>query len=207
MGRTSKILTALAILFMGTAVSHATPLGLVPGTPDIFSAIVSIDYDAGTDVFNAAGVAMQYNAPPVEIVSSGLFDLTATIDANSVVSGGSLSISGTTTSASGVLLTGSVVQFGFAPDGAPGAPTFEFICSATGGALLTEYGGPGAPIGVIISSFDSFSGNMDVSFAGSTGLADTFSPVPEPTSITLLAIGIVGTLWTRRRRKPAQAKR
>lgn len=207
MGRTCTILTALAILFAGAAASHATPLGLVPGTPDVFSGFVSISYDAGTDAFEAVGTPVQYNAPPVDPMSGGVFALTATIDANGVVSGGSLSISGTTASASGVLLTGSVVQFGFAPDGVPGAPTFEFICSATGGALLADYGGTGAPIGVIISSFDSFAGNLDVNFTGSTGLADTFSPVPEPTSMTLLAVGIVGTLWARRRKKPAQAER
>ena len=117
-----------------------------------------------------------------------------------------MTISGTTTAGSGgsgVLLTDSVVAFGFAPDGLSGAPTFEFICGATGGALLADFGGSGAYVGVILSSFDTFGGDFSADYNGTLGLADTFATTPEPATITLLATGLLGTLLRRRRRRSA----
>jgi len=196
------LLSGLILAVVGTVCS-AAPLDLTSALPDIFSAGIDITYNAGADTFSAVGFSLQYNVPPDTTITDGVFDLSATIDEFGVASAGSLAITGTTsggTGGSGLLLEGSLIDFGFSPDGFAGAPTFEFVYELTAGALAPDFGGVGSSVGVVLSSFDEFAGEFDINYEGTVGVADAY-PVPERAAASLTALAFAGALLRARWRR------
>ncbi len=194
------------VLFASTS-AVAAPLNLNSVHPDIASANVSVTFDANSDVLSAAGLAVQFadgvSVAPHPTISGGSFSLTASINDAGVASSASLSISGLVVGGlfdgtSGLLLTGTLADFGAGNSGDP----LEFLFELTGGALAGAFGGIGAPIGTILNGTGA-SGSFAVSFdnllAGpgtGTATADTF--VPEPSSAMLVLFGCVGLSAFRR---------
>jgi hypothetical protein len=187
------------------AVAWAAPLGLPQLLPDISSAFVTINYDATLEEFYASGFAVQYNGAPIDPLFAP-FGLTADVDNAGVLSSGSVSIG----DASQMLLTADLLKFGFEPDGSSGAPTFEFLGSVTGGSLASDFHGIGAPVGVKLHGASSlFAGDMTQNYSNNGGSSNTFSALPEPGTLTLLAGGVAslaGMVWRRNRRSPATAE-
>jgi hypothetical protein len=91
-----------------------------------------------------------------------------------------------------------------------GVDLFEFLFTIDGGAAANQFGGIGAPGGVIIDvNFKPgdvpFSGNWTAGFSASdfNGYADAFVAVPEPSTWALMAAGVVVLLATFSRRPAA----
>ena len=200
------LILAVAGVLLPAGLAYALPLDMPYHLPDIFSGGISVSYTAATDAFTASGLPFQYALPPTFPIIPGLFSLTAVIDSSGVLSSGVLSISGATSGGSGsggseLLLSASFADFGFVPDGGSGAPTFEFLGLVTGGSLAPDYHGIGAAVGVTLSAFDTFTGNFASDYAATNAVADTFSAIPEPTTLSLLALGAIGIGVRRRRRR------
>lgn len=193
------------------SVSQAAPLNLGKTEPDIWAYFVGMYYTATTDTFIVVGGAPTLQLAPLNTVSitSGLYNLSATVDGTGYASAGTLTVTGTIASLgynSGTLLTGTLVpgQFGY---GNAGSVIFEFVFNVTGGDAQDIWG---SQAGVIVDAlsysggtafpghFNGNFGNVSVSGNYGSGAADTFS-IPEPASVALL--GMTGlTILSRRRR-------
>lgn len=179
-----------------SSLSHSTPLNLTSGTPDIFSAFISVNYNSSTQNLNSQGFAFEIDddgVGPAEQIVNGLMNLSATIDNSGNLISGSLTIQGTVPTlnyTSGTILTGNIIDFGF-PDA--GGDPLEFLFEVTGGDAAGIYG----PKGGVIMSYTGFPGSFQSSFMNyGDGVSDTFSvsgePVPEPSTIAMFLIGIGG---------------
>ncbi|MGH0037745.1 MAG: PEP-CTERM sorting domain-containing protein [Myxococcota bacterium] len=180
--------------------------------PDVLVGNMDVSYDAATDTLSLDGFALELDDDGVGTalpITSGSFDLVATIDGAGNLSAGSLTIGGTVPDIganSGTLLIGTLDSFGF-PDA--GGDPIELTFSITGGDLAPLYGaGPG---GIIVGdsgfggSFASDWDNLIASTPGTGfGVADV-APVPEPGTLSLLGASLAGIAWLGRRRGPATA--
>ena len=214
-GRAIRSATAgmLALAACGTAQAFPS-LDLVPGTPDIVSSFITVDYAgnnaAGT--LTASGFANVLTPPgsPGGNISGGSFDLNAQLSFDSQTADGTLNIGGTIAGLgfnSGTLLTGvftsslSDQRFG-AGTGDP----LEFLFDVTGGDAAGLFGGIGATAGVILSN-SGYSGAFDLPFSSGAfqALADTFAtPVDAPGTLVLM-LGGGALLGLRRRRRRGSA--
>ena len=173
-------------LLLASAPAQAFPsLNLAPGTPDIESSFINVDYvgnNAGGTLV-ASGFANVLTPPgsPTGNIAGGTFDINANANFNAQTASGTLNIGGTIAGLgfnSGTLLTGTFVSTaGSQTFGAgPGDP-LEFLFTVTGGDAAGLYGGVGSTVGVILSQSGyagSFAGNF--SSAPFNALADTFVP-------------------------------
>ncbi len=203
------MLTALVLTTLGAAPAGATSLNLtLDPIPDIFLNNIGVTYNSVADTFSASGYALTltYGSAITELITGGIFSLSATINDSGALSGGTLAIGGTTSSfhTSGALLTGNLSAFGFNTADDP----FEFLFTITGGDAANLYGGNGATGGLILSElyFDPdaspFQGNFSMDWQGQYGVADVkAAPVPEPATMTLLGIGLIGLTGLRRKMK------
>jgi hypothetical protein len=186
-------------------------LFLTQEPPDITSAFISVNYDAGTGNFTANGFPTGLDLPPGYSVTPGAFSLNMAVNqATGAPLSGSLSITGTVPGlglASGTLLTGDITDFGFETGG---GEIFEFLVDVTGGDLASAFG---RQAGIILDANDSgFGGSFEQSFANTEfqGVADTFgAPVPEPASVlvwlSVLVVGGGGLALLRKKLLPASS--
>ena len=110
---------------------------------------------------------------------------------------------------SGVLLTGTPTQFGWAiPDSVNnrGTGTFDLNMNVTGG-LLQKFFGPDAYMRIDTVLQSTFQGQFDQSFTGTKPLTNTRAyhspqpfPIPEPTTLVVVLIGGAGVTYRHRRR-------
>ena len=200
-----RTIISMLLLFGFTAGAQATLLGItLEDTPDIVSAFIDINYDAGTQSLTADGFALQIDTGGgVFPIAGGLFDLDAVIDNAGNLIGGSFSIFGSIAGLgfnSGTLLTGNLTAFGF-PD-AGGSP-FEFLFNTTGGDAAGLYGSAG---GILLSE-TGFGGDWASDFNNlisgipgtGLGVADV-APVmmPLPATLWLVFAGFVAFRAARR---------
>jgi hypothetical protein len=179
----------------------------MPDAPDIASSFINVSYDAGLDTLTASGIATTYEDGSGQVsILPGSFDLTATIDAAGVLSGGSLTIGGDLGGGVTTLLTGGLTAFGFPDPPATGDDIFEFLFAVTGGDLAGAYGGVGSTGGVILAlTSDVFDGSFDASFETDGALSDT--GVPEPGTLALVLLGCVGLAAAAGRDRRASGRR
>ena len=204
--RRSLILGLFATFLLGSAPAMAAPLGLtLADTPDIVSGFIDVNYDAGSNALSADGFALQLDAPGINAIAGGLFDLDAVIDNAGNLVGGSFSIFGTIAGLgfnSGTLLTGNLTAFGF-PDA--GGNPLEFLFTVTGGDAAALFGADGGMIlgqtgfgGDWGSDFDNLISGIPGTGQGS---ADTAAmPASEPGILFLQALGLAMLFLARRRR-------
>lgn len=187
---------------------EAAPINVMLQTsPDIFSAFIDVNYNAGTNAFTATGFAFNLDAEPI---NNGTFNLTATITNAGVLTGGTLTINGdvpTLGFAGPTLLTGNLTALGF-PNA--GGDPLEFLFTPTGGDAVGLYAGTG---GIILSQtnfpatlFTQSFTNVDPGIGFGLGVADTgvvVRPIPEPTTLAIgLVCGGLVVLNRRFRRQP-----
>ena len=208
MMRTVQFALLLALCLALAGAAQATPLSLsLTDSPDIFSGLIDVTYDAASDLLVADGLALEFDdgtGVPLTI-DSGDFHLEATIPASGMASAGSLSVLGSVDGVGPSLLTGELSDFGFVDAG--GDP-FEFLFEITGGALADAFGGVGSVLGVILSDTGfqgHFADNFDNLIAQipgtGFGVADVAPlAVPEPAGLLLFAVGLGWVQLTLRRR-------
>ena len=201
-----RTIVSMLLLFGFTAGAQATLLGItLEDNPDIVSAFIDINYDAGTQSLTADGFALQIDTGGgVFPVAGGLFDLDAVIDNAGNLIGGSFSIFGTIAGLgfnSGTLLTGNLTAFGF-PD-AGGSP-FEFLFNTTGGDAAGLYGSTGGILlsetgfgGDWASDFDNLLSGIPGTGLGVADVAPTMMPLPA--TFWLVLAGLVAFRAARRR--------
>ncbi len=155
-------------------------LGVLPGLPitSVGGGDGSLTYSASTHSFDAVGIPSDilFSLNPfndVAVGSPSSFDLHIKVGANGTVSSGNQTNDLTLTGSvdvngdgvpdySGVLLTGKVLQFGYASNG--GTSDFDFRFQVTGGQLAAQYFS-GKDIGVALSPENStFTGNFNNDF-------------------------------------------
>jgi hypothetical protein len=203
----TKLLCAAAASLLMAGSARADLLGLtLQDTPDIASRFIDTSYNATTDIFVAAGVALLFDddgSTPAEDILNGSFNITAEITALGQPVGGTLTVGGDVLGFGPSLLTGSLKAFGFQNGG---GPIFEFVFTVTGGELAGPYfGGVGAQIGLILSGVGftgSFGSNFDNLINGIPGTGSGVSdlaPLPAPGVLSLLGAALV--FGPRRRRR------
>jgi len=188
-------LAALLFVASGGGKLLAAPLFLTQQPPDLTSAFINVNYNAGTGMFTANGFPTGLSLPPGYAVTPGALSLNMAVNqATGNLISGTLSITGTVPGAgllSGTLLTGNISDFGFANGG---GEIFEFLVDVTGGDLAGAFG---SQAGMILDANDSgFNGSFQGNFGNTQyqGVSDTFAqPIPEPASVLVwLCVLVVG---------------
>lgn len=196
----TSISCVVALALSASALAQA-PLNLVPGTPDVASGFIAVDYNATTGLFTAEGFTQNLNLPPTIPMGQREFRITAIIDNLGQLAGpGSLTVRGDYLGIDQVLFSSNDIDaFGY-----DSFNRFEFLFTQQSGNLATA----GASVGTILADpnlvfpggvpnfSQSFSGRL---FPGGPGaaVADTFVPAPGTLVVTVLG----GLAAMRRRRR------
>src|SRR5262245_22527960 len=122
----------VAFCFLSSTRSRATPLNLMPGSPDFTASSLAINYGSDTSmVFSAVGTTTGYQGGSVPLIGTWSYSLFAGINHSGLLTFGFLNINGDIgtgpeTLLSGTLTTGpSGTAFGF--QDTPGGNIFEFL--------------------------------------------------------------------------------
>jgi hypothetical protein len=193
---------ALCVLLFSTA-AQAAPLSLVVSNPDIFSGNLHLDYDFGTTTgaFTVTGNASNFTGTDLVLrsITGGTYNLNATLNASGVLQpGGTFSIAGAITSLgipNSTLLAGNLTSFGFAPNPPSTSATFEFLYNVTSSQALLGFGPiGGTKLNAISVLTPAYTFGTDFHSTNSNVTGDSFAPVPEPSTILMMGLGLVG-LW------------
>ncbi len=220
------VIIAALILLGGNVQAGFLALNL-QSAPDIAVFSIDFTYNASSHALSANGMAtcISTGSPDDPIVfdesslQMGTFLLSATVDNAGVASSGSFTLGGKVLGygSTGPLLTANNLSYfnsfftdTLNPNG--DVADFEFLFDVTGGEMADMFGGPGAKVGIILTwvstagdaaqnqfttSFDNLHGHTFGEGWG-TAMADMAQPIPEPATLSLLAVGAAALL---RRRK------
>jgi len=131
-----------------------------------------------------------------EFISGGSLNITANINSGGTISGGTFSISGSVTntatsvSYSGVLLSGTVADYGIIDTGAASGATdlADFAMNATAGSMLSLVGGSGGVVNVTVAlEASTFAGSFATTWNAARAKGDAGPPpvVPELPPLTI----------------------
>lgn len=218
LNRTTSLLIATAGLLASAMPASAALLGFNPGEPVTEFGSLSgqgLSYDAGSGAFTASGI-------PLDVFFSGALSsapvsgdrglsISLTLDHSGNASGGAAAqdfalwgeVSDGITLYSGLLLSGSVLDFGF-QDVTSRLDVFDMLFDVTGGSMASLFGGDFIGL-FLVAERSSFGGDFTVDFAssrikGSIGIVPNGNPgggvdavVPAPGTLWLagLTLGLV----------------
>jgi hypothetical protein len=165
---------------------------------------IFVDYASTSNSLTAIGNAAKYNFGTsfTDFTTAPNFDLFASILNTGILTSGNFAIydelgtDGAYTSGVDLLyLSGTLTSV----SAQAGDPTLNFLFTTTGGTDQSYYGAQG---GIILGD-SGFLTDFSSAFgtASSTGVADvgTVSTVPEPSTVSLLLLGLGGIAFLRRR--------
>lgn len=187
--------------------AHAALLGIHLGVPDIFSdSTGTYSYDSGTQLmtYTAKAITITFDGVNLIPITGGGYSAQFKVDnaGNFVsgVSGDDLTISGSFTynsiPYSGNLLTGEITDFGWETGT---YALFDYYIDVQGGALASYFGSTAGD--VASAENHNFTGNWQANHSGSKVKHDTAGLIPEPSSMLLLGMGILGLFGLGKRRK------
>lgn len=202
MMKAGLLLGVCATLLLG-AMSQTSYALLLNSTPDVYVDGIVVNYTKNNspDNFSASGLAQKYNSNSI-FGPKSYFDLFATISSSGLLGGGTLAIyddndSSNTFTSSGdhLYLSGNLTQLMFTA----GDPVLNFLFTPTGGDYQGDYGALG---GIILgaSGFNLASNGFESDFGTVGATADVGTPVPEPSTVTLLLLGVGGLCFLRKRK-------
>ena len=217
--RRARLLMMALFLFGYAYPSAATLLGVELTSPVVlYNNAGTTTYNAGTDLFSVDASPIAINnggtiSLIIPIPGGGLegVEINIEVDETGGLVGGvpgedDLVVFGRVLGAgapSGVLLTGDITDFGFRNTGGT-TDLFDFLFTSTGGLLAGDFG---PNIGVTLTSENSsFTGVFSESFGGrakgniGSGRLPP-SAIPEPATLALFGIGLVGLGLGRSRKK------
>jgi len=216
--RTWKLVTLIGAFLLGVnSLSQASLLSLAPSdtAPDFGAGLLNVTYAASNDTFQAIGQTTDYSNGSISPISLGSFSLTAIINSDGLLTGGTLTVQGDVGEGTENLLTGTLetggggTAFGFMDP--PGGSLFQFSFTVTGGnpTIMQDFGGTNtANCAVILDAWFENGGvpfdgtwNNDFHNDGFSGLADALAAIPEPSSFLLLLMGGVGCAMLIRKRR------
>lgn len=212
------LLTAALALVLFTGTAQAALIGLDIGRPDILSNTVgTYAYNATTNVFSSTAMPLTITYDGINRIrilgNNAFYGVNFLVDENGNFAGNGtgLIISGWVDrdgdfvidpgEENGTLLTGNVTNFGWLDQSPNKYDTFDFTFVVTGGLLANDFGGIGATGGDFMTSETStFTGSFRSDFAGIQVKHDTAALVPEPASMMLLGLGVLGLFGLKRRK-------
>ena len=207
-----SFLATLLIILLGMAgSSSATLIGVELALPDIYSNSTGVySYNSASDLLTCTAQAstITFNGTTLIPITGGSYSLQFKVDSSGSflngVSADDLIIRGTftygSTTYTGDLLTGEVTNFGWQSIPGTKYALFDLTFDARGGVLKDFYAGSGNKGGDIFTSeISNFTGNWNVNHSGTKVKHDT-APVPEPATILLFGLGMVGIAVFGRRR-------
>jgi len=217
-----KILLILVMLMglSGIVVGNAQAAlisGLNLSVPDIFSdSTGTFSYTASSGLFTSSAIpfTVTFGGAPIFITGTKSYLASFYVDAAGNFSGGvggadltiigNIDVNGDLINEySGTLLTGEVTNFGWLDSGTE-FDLFNYTFNATGGALVGFYVAGTGGGDAMSSETSTFTGSFTSNF-GSTGFGktkhDTAPLVPEPGSMLLLGMGILGIFGLKRKVK------
>ena len=148
------------------------------------------NYDGTQLVITSTPVFLTFTSGgTAEFISGGSLNITANINSGGTISGGTFSISGsvintaTSTTYSGVLLSGTVADYGIIDvGGAGGTDLADFAMDATAGSLLGLVGGSGGDVNVTVAlEASTFAGSFATTWTAARAKGNGGPPpvVPE----------------------------
>jgi hypothetical protein len=183
--------SALAgLLLAGSALAgNGALLGLTVGFPTInfTAAPAGATYNGSSLVINGIPVFLTFTSSGIpEFISGGTLAITANINSSGVISGGTFTISGSVTNSatstvySGVLLSGTVEDYGIIDlGGAGGTDLADFKLKALGGTVLGLVGGANAQVNATVTLEGSgFAGSFASNWSA-TGPKGDVGPPPS----------------------------
>jgi hypothetical protein len=199
------------------AIVPLIPGALAQGAPDATVDMISVNYDADNGLLHvgiAAGGLITIDQDgvrptPDHVIFTSTFDVTAMIGGAGFASSGTLSLSGNYDSPGGLAVSlQSNTLTGFGHDPATRIFTFLFDDS------VSTVPGFGPVVGIVLAanfpvSSPSGLGSdfSNVGPVGGLGIADVFTPIPEPSSMIAWSIGsaLAGLVGWRRARNRRRA--
>ena len=208
-----SVLLSVCLAGVPAHADYAGLVALLQSNPDLgsFNLTANLSVGFSNGVFTATGDTTGYTPPaggdPLSVtdttggISPGSFSLSAIIKTNGVLESGSLTISGAVDELSipaGTLLSGDITTFGFLANSSPNPDEFVFMFNVTGGSLAADYGATGGTL--LHPGNTSFNGSFLVNFSNDgTGSADTVKAIPEPSSMLLVVMSLLGLSGVARR--------
>jgi hypothetical protein len=206
---------AASIIIASNAQAALLGISGILALPDITSdGTGTYSYTASTDLFTSLATPLSITfdgVTPINIIAPRSYAVSFYVDssgnftggipsADDLVITGKIDVNGDGVyEYSGTLLTGEVTNFGWrnqSPD-----DQFDFTFDATGGSLASFYN-PAIGGGDYMSSENSnFNGDFTVDSSGIKTKHDTAPLVPEPGSMLLLGMGVLGMFGLRKKVK------
>ncbi|MBC8094637.1 MAG: hypothetical protein H7Y43_02385 [Akkermansiaceae bacterium] len=215
---TNRILKGTVMwLMLACAQTQAALINLVPhpNAPDFMAGFINVNYNHTTREFLAQGWTSDYVNGSVTLADLGMWTLTAQLDSNYDLAGGSLEVRGNLGAGDELLLSGSLKSgaagevFGFQDPVDSNHDLFEFLFTINGGnaTVISDFLAWGNVGGIIVdANFSSgdigFTGDWNQSFESfeSSGVSDVFVPEPGSYGVLGAVTAFVGLVCASRRK-------
>lgn len=191
------LVSVCSITILNSLQAYAGPTGLLgvqPVNPKFnitSNAGQGATYDGSQVVVTSAPVFYTQSATSgAAFVAAGDLTITATIDSAGGFSGGTFAVSGSVGTSTGVLLSGNVDDYGISNTGLNSGDVdfIDFSLTATGGVLLSDFGG-GSAGAIVALEGSTFDGTFTTPWGALRAKGDLGSVGVAPTGVGTGTIG------------------